>query len=902
MIDSVSRRALSGSCGSYHVRSAELARDKKHKTLSATVVFLDDTQHSFQLDKKAKGQALLDLVFQHLELVEKDYFGLQYAENSSMSSTPTSDVMRWLDVSKLVKKQLRSKGGQFFFRVKFYVSDPSKLQEEYTRYQFYLQIRRDILQGKLQLPPATACLIASYTVQSEIGDYNPEEHGIGYISRLQLLPNQTEEMERKICELHKLHKGQLPSDAEFNFLDHAKRLDMYGVELHKARDSNNKEIYLGVTSVGLVVFQNNIRINVFSWVKIVKISFKRKQFLIQLRREQSENFDTLLGFNMQTYRSSKSLWKSCVEHHTFFRLHSPKMRSRRFPLALSSRFTYSGRTEFQTVEDGKHRSRVERTFIRSPSKKLLQGILPSLSEDKGKISGKSSRSSDNKVQLSGSCKPRSAWVEGNQSDDEGGFLTLREDVTGNSHAPSTGAFSPVLGNRVITYADEDPSVERNVYDVPEFNESTGTPAPLPKFHVLDESLVTIRLNPDDQGRFGFNVKGGLDLDMPILVSRVAANTPADRCFPKLNEGDQVILINGIDVNGMLHEHVVNLIRQSRDSGNGELTLTVKPNALYNVIAGPDEQNVEKESPFIYVPEVPTQAVVGSDALSQSMLLIKEGLTSGVVVSRYESLYRKNLELTSLESKKPENIIKNRYRDISPYDVTRVVLMGSVDGDYINANYVNMEIPGSGIINRYIATQGPLPHTVMDFWQMVLEAGSTLVVMLTTLAERGRVKCHQYWPDLNDSLTIKNLIVKCRSETIEDTFIFREFVLIDTNTNEERDITHMQYCAWPDHGVPSDWRQFVLFTERVRAARCGSVEPAVVHCSAGIGRTGVLVLMETALCLIEANQPVYPLEIVRSMRDQRAMMIQNASQYKFVCEAVHNAYTEGIVKPLPEFNR
>ncbi|CAB0035724.1 unnamed protein product [Trichogramma brassicae] len=721
MIDSVSRRALSGSCGSYHVRSAELARDKKHKTLSATVVFLDDTQHSFQLDKKAKGQALLDLVFQHLELIEKDYFGLQYAENSSMSSTPTSDVMRWLDVSKLVKKQLRSKGGQFFFRVKFYVSDPSKLQEEYTRYQFYLQIRRDILQGKLQLPPATACLIASYTVQSEIGDYNPEEHGIGYISRLQLLPNQTEEMERKICELHKLHKGQLPSDAEFNFLDHAKRLDMYGVELHKARDSNNKEIYLGVTSVGLVVFQNNIRINVFSWVKIVKISFKRKQFLIQLRREQSENFDTLLGFNMQTYRSSKSLWKSCVEHHTFFRLHSPKMRSRRFPLALSSRFTYSGRTEFQTVEDGKHRSRVERTFIRSPSKKLLQGILPSLSEEKGKISGKSSRSSDNKVQLSGSCKPRSAWVEGNQSDE-------------------------------------------------------------------------------------------------------------------------------------------------------------------------------------YVPEVPTQAVVGSDALSQSMLLIKEGLTSGVVVSRYESLYRKNLELTSLESKKPENIIKNRYRDISPYDVTRVVLMGSVDGDYINANYVNMEIPGSGIINRYIATQGPLPHTVMDFWQMVLEAGSTLVVMLTTLAERGRVKCHQYWPDLNDSLTIKNLIVKCRSETIEDTFIFREFVLIDTNTNEERDITHMQYCAWPDHGVPSDWRQFVLFTERVRAARCGSVEPAVVHCSAGIGRTGVLVLMETALCLIEANQPVYPLEIVRSMRDQRAMMIQNASQYKFVCEAVHNAYTEGIVKPLPEFNR
>lgn len=364
MIESVSRRALSGSSGSYHVRGAELARNRRLKSLSATVIFLDDTQHTFQLDKRAKGQILLDLVFQHLELVEKDYFGLQYAENGVAICTYSPDVMRWLDPSKPVKKQIRSKGGQFYFRVKFYVSDPSKLQEEYTRYQFYLQIRRDILQGKLQLSPSTACLIASYTVQSELGDYHPEEHGPGYLSRLQLIPGQTEEMEKKIAELHKLHKGQLPADAEFNFLDHAKRLDMYGVELHKARDSTNKEIQLGVTSIGLVVFQNGIKINVFSWSKIVKISFKRKQFFIQLRREQSENYDTLLGFNMQTYRSSKNLWKACVEHHTFFRLHSPKTRPRRFPLTLSSRFTYSGRTEFQTVEDGKHRARVERTFIR----------------------------------------------------------------------------------------------------------------------------------------------------------------------------------------------------------------------------------------------------------------------------------------------------------------------------------------------------------------------------------------------------------------------------------------------------------------------------------------------------------------------------------------------------------
>ncbi|XP_043281323.1 tyrosine-protein phosphatase non-receptor type 4 isoform X3 [Venturia canescens] len=901
MIESVSRRALSGSSGSYHVRGAELARDRRLKSLSATVVFLDDTQHTFQLDKRAKGQVLLDLVFQHLELIEKDYFGLQYAENGSTTSTcPNPDVMRWLDPAKPVKKQIRSKGGQFFFRVKFYVSDPSKLQEEYTRYQFYLQIRRDILQGRLQLPPSTACLIASYTVQSELGDYHPEEHGPGYLSRLQLIPGQTEEMEKKISELHKLHKGQLPADAEYNFLDHAKRLEMYGVELHK--DSTNKEIQLGVTSIGLVVFQNNIRINVFSWSKIVKISFKRKQFFIQLRREQSENYDTLLGFNMQTYRSSKNLWKACVEHHTFFRLHSPKMRPRRFPLTLSSRFTYSGRTEFQTVEDGKHRARVERTFIsssfgRSPSKRLVHGVNQGpVVEEKGKLSmppGRPPRPYDNKVQSLGSREPRQAWGEGNPSDDEGGFVSLRDEITGShTQVGGGGAFSPVLGSRILSYVDDDTTTERNNYEIPDYSEPTSSPAP----QIPEDGFVTIRLTPDEQGRFGFNVKGGQDLVMPILVSRVAPNTPADRCYPKLNEGDQVVYINGIDVNGMRHEHVVDLIRQSRDTGDGELTLTVRPNAL----AGTDETS-EEEPPYRYVPDAP-HAAVGSDALAQSMLLLADGLASGALIAQYEQLYRKNPELTSLESKKSENQNKNRYRDISPYDVTRVILMGCSNGDYINANYVNMEIPGSGIINRYIATQGPLSSTVADFWQMVLEAGSTLVVMLTTLVERGRTKCHQYWPALNETLTLRNLTLTSTSEKIEDTFVFREFILRDINTAEERDITHMQYCGWPDHGVPSDWRQFTTFTERVRAARTGIVEPAVVHCSAGIGRTGVLVLMETALCLIEANQPVYPLDIVRSMRDQRAMMIQNASQYKFVCDAVHKAYTEGIAKPLLEFSR
>lgn len=204
MIDSVSRRAFSGSSGTYNVRASELARDRRLKTLSVTVVFLDDTQHIFQVEKRAKGHLLLEQVFQHLELIEKDYFGLQFSDNGAVPSAANADQMRWLDPAKPVKKQLRN--GQLYFRVKFYVSDPSKLQEEYTRYHFYLQIRHDIVQGRLQLPPSTACLLASYTVQSELGDYHPEEHAPGYLQSLQLIPGLTDEMEKKIAELHKLHK------------------------------------------------------------------------------------------------------------------------------------------------------------------------------------------------------------------------------------------------------------------------------------------------------------------------------------------------------------------------------------------------------------------------------------------------------------------------------------------------------------------------------------------------------------------------------------------------------------------------------------------------------------------------------------------------------------------------
>ncbi|KAK3108379.1 hypothetical protein FSP39_006663 [Pinctada imbricata] len=411
-------------------------------------------------------------------------------------------------------------------------------------------------------------------------------------------------------------------------------------------------------------------------------------------------------------------------------------------------------------------------------------------------------------------------------------------------------------------------------------------------------LVTIKMKPDEQGRFGFNVKGGADQGMPIIVSRVAPNTPADLAIPRLNEGDQVLYINGRDVSQHTHEQVVMFIRASRETHSGELVLIVRP----NVYVGEDPM---EEPAFSYDPEsLQITTPGGANALEASLLLLQESLESGAALAQFEQLYRKKPGMTMNAARMEANLAKNRYRDISPYDQTRVILKdpSGNSGDYINANYVNMEIPGSGIVNRYIAAQGPLPKTCTDFWQMVWEQHSSLVVMLTTKVERGRVKCHQYWPDLYETMDYGAIQITCVKEEETSSFAFREFNLLQVETQEERHISHMQYIAWPDHGVPDDPADFLEFVLKVRQRRTGMVEPTIVHCSAGIGRTGVLITMETAMCLIEANQPVYPLSIVRQMRDQRAMLIQTASQYKFVCEAILKVYNEGLVKPLEDYQR
>ncbi|NXQ31938.1 E41L2 protein, partial [Alaudala cheleensis] len=355
------------------VQTAEIKIDnipqkspKKVKTVQCKVMLLDGTEYSCDLEKRAKGQVLFDKVCEHLNLLEKDYFGLLFYENSEQKN--------WLDASKEIKRQIRGLPWIFTFNVKFYPPDPSQLTEDITRYFLCLQLRQDIASGRLPCSFVTHALLGSYTLQAELGDHDPEEHRSDYISEFQFAPNQTQEMEEKVAELHKTHRGLTPAQADSQFLENAKRLSMYGVDLHHAKDSEGVDIMLGVCANGLLIYKDRLRINRFAWPKILKISYKRSNFYIKVRPAELEQFESTIGFKLPNHRAAKRLWKVCVEHHTFFRLVSPEQPPKAKFLTLGSKFRYSGRTQAQTRQASTLIDRPAPYFERTSSKRVSRSL------------------------------------------------------------------------------------------------------------------------------------------------------------------------------------------------------------------------------------------------------------------------------------------------------------------------------------------------------------------------------------------------------------------------------------------------------------------------------------------------------------------------------------------------
>uniref|UniRef100_A0AAQ4Q1D1 Protein 4.1 n=1 Tax=Gasterosteus aculeatus aculeatus TaxID=481459 RepID=A0AAQ4Q1D1_GASAC len=443
----------------------------------------DRAQHSPVGEKHAKGQELFMKVCDHLNLLEKDYYGLVTSELATMKT--------WMDLTKEIRRQVQGTNYNFTFNVKFYPPDPAQLSEDITRYYLCLQLRKDILQGRLPCSFVTLSLLGSYALQSELGEYDPEVHGTEYAKDMKMAQGQTKELEDKMMELHRTYRSMSPAQADLMFLENAKKLSMYGVDLHQAKDLDGVDIMLGVCSNGLMVYKDKLRINRFPWPKVLKVSYKRSSFFIKIRPSEVEHYESAIGFKLPNYKAAKKLWKVCVEHHTFFRLTSTEMATtpRKF-LALGSKFRYSGRTQAQTRQASSLIDRPAPLFQRSSSKRnsrSLDGAMASTPDNKSSrpvsapimspVSPGEAAPSPLLPTLTRSDHHRSTH-RGHRSANRKAEAQPAEDTKSHSPRPeSTPQMkSPVLKTQTITVSDNTNSLRGSVTykDIPLVHTETKT--------------------------------------------------------------------------------------------------------------------------------------------------------------------------------------------------------------------------------------------------------------------------------------------------------------------------------------------------------------------------------------------------------------------------------------------
>uniref|UniRef100_F7GEK9 FERM, ARHGEF and pleckstrin domain-containing protein 1 n=1 Tax=Monodelphis domestica TaxID=13616 RepID=F7GEK9_MONDO len=353
------------------------------KLISIKIQMLDDTQEAFEVPQRAPGKVLLDAVCNHLNLVEGDYFGLEFPDHKKITV--------WLDLLKPIVKQIRRpKHVVVKFVVKFFPPDHAQLQEELTRYLFALQVKQDLAQGRLTCNETSAALLISHIVQSEIGDFD-ETVDREHLAKNKYIPQQ-DALEDKIVEFHHNHIGQTPAESDFQLLEIARRLEMYGIRLHPAKDREGTKINLAVANTGILVFQGFTKINAFNWAKVRKLSFKRKRFLIKLRPDANSSYQDTLEFLMASRDFCKSFWKICVEHHAFFRLfEEPKPKPKPVLFTRGSSFRFSGRTQKQVLDYVKEGGHKKVPFERKHSKiRSIRSLSAQPSEQNSEVPKQSS--------------------------------------------------------------------------------------------------------------------------------------------------------------------------------------------------------------------------------------------------------------------------------------------------------------------------------------------------------------------------------------------------------------------------------------------------------------------------------------------------------------------------------
>jgi protein tyrosine phosphatase len=851
-------------------------------TLLAKIILLDSTVVDFNPLPEVTGADCLEKVAQTLDIQETSYFGLQFQTRS--------ETMRWVEREKPLRRQLEKyaingvQNAELRFRVQYYVTSVTKLEFEVTRYLYFLQLKHLILNGELQCSHDIAVKLASYALQAEFGDHEEEKHTPQFLSEYVFLPPNVgpptviQSLTEKASKQHQRHRGMSPPAAELMYIKIAQQLPEYGHEAFQTLDVHGSTIWIGACFIGVFVKHSNGQPTIyFKWPDIYRMKVRDKNFGIETPSET-------IYFKMPDNSTAQYVLRMMINQHKFY---------------VSE---LEGTPGISWMRDGAHARSRSAHDLRSTSTKYPEATV-------AKTPGSEKKSKLRKLFHPPFFKESGRLSASRRREEE---LTTSERAEHHPLHPSNGAMHSHTFSAPVHTVSQSPTRSSNSRKSPLL---PHTPTSSPNSPLHTTTIATIEEHPSPEAppittppsTYSRSVSPSSRMSPPgvrveeeysegVKISRLGSPL-LSKLSPLLGgkKGRSVktptlTISNGgldsIDGDAASQESFdiqASLKKKKKFTGSLDQLETRTPPKSLKIRTFSSEEQAEQEA-----------ASGTHDRRGDSL---EKRLSRGDFYTEYEEMPTKSHDSDINAGQLPENIPKNRYKDILPYEETRVKLNpqnNTSHNDYINASYV--DVPYQDTTHHYIVAQGPLEHTCADFWQMIWEKEIQVVVMLTNEWEGGRCKCHRYFPeDEEGEGDAKPDYVQFEQYRISRSFINKTSTVINRGlqlkhipTGETREVMHLQYVDWPDHGIPEDPQPFLNFLEEIRSLRqkYDSSIPILLHCSAGVGRSGVVVLMDQLMGLVDSGETNLDIPgCLRSLRNQRMHLVQMVGQYKFVYTSI-----------------
>uniref|UniRef100_A0A2R5LMI5 protein-tyrosine-phosphatase n=1 Tax=Ornithodoros turicata TaxID=34597 RepID=A0A2R5LMI5_9ACAR len=796
------------------------------------VKLLENSTVECIVSSRTLGQECLNNVCQRLQIQQAEYFGLRYQSKQG--------ELRWVDLERPLKRQLDKYSSEctLYLGVMFHVFDVDRLHNDVTRYYYFSHLKSDVIEGKLPCTREEAIQLASYSLQAEFGDHRPEHHTPDYLKNFVLLPKRIDNQEvllEQIVQAHRNLQGIHHSLAEVYYILAVQRLTGYGEELFQVRDAAGEQVVLGISVKGITAKHDTV----YGWDEIVDLVHHKKSFRIEARDTRSS-----AQFYLPDVETAKYVWKMCVQQHKFFM--SAKESETKATLPRASWDLNGNRaSNTQPAEESSNRDVVQTDDCNSTAESLKR--LPSYRQAPDYETAIRTKYGTTSVSLNDLSShknhpllpPLSCSQYGNFVD----LTELRDSLSNLNEGPPMHTYStPELATAHMSFQYKPPPPypygQRSSSSTPDLTRNT-----------LDTGLLSRRAH----------------VEIPSFYEQVCAK-PIHTTYVTIGESWSA-RTSSVSTGERVQASLAS--EQTEEAPVGPMMMAAM-NGL--AVTRPHSQGAYRNGDG------------NVDAVLESYL------TEGQVFLEFERITKKRLDADLSTALMPENASRNRFSDVLPYEENRVRLTPSTDNrtGYINASHVSASV---GEQQRfYIAAQGPMESTAESFWQMVWENHVTVVVMLTeTRDNQGRDKCHQYWPkDKGETLTFGAYHVVCKGWVSSSVAVTSSLVLSRPAVRSSREVWHLRYTDWPDHGCPGNVQGFLGFMEEVDSLRRlspWSNSPVVVHCTAGVGRTGVAILCDILLFCLDHNVPMDIPRALTLVRMQRMLSVQTLAQYKFVYQVL-----------------